>query len=103
MLTENEWSLLKTIEKSVFSVNVKQFADTKLFGELMSVFVEHRQVFGSGLTQQEAKNATIIAAIEYIETKGLEIDVDKTYIASQPKGTKPKKPQWTEKLKGKKI
>lgn len=80
---------------------MKQFAATQVFGGLNSVFVEDHQVFGSGSTQQEARNATIVSAFEYIETKGLEIDVGKIYVANLTKGPKPKQPQWMKNLKGK--
>lgn len=90
--------LLKIIEKNIFSVNFKQFSGIKDFGHLCSVYIEDQQVFGSGATQEEAKEATILAAFEYIET--LQKELDEIFIAKHPKGAEPKKPKWMIRLKG---
>lgn len=81
MLTENEWKLLKEVYTNVFSVNVDQSDDMR--GVLMSVLVNDHQVFGGGATVKEAKDATALAAFEYIEETGLEVGVDVIEISNR--------------------
>lgn len=68
----------------------------------MSVFVNDRQIFGGGQTEQEAKTATIISVFEYIVANRLEIDCEKIWIGNHAKDKKPEteKKRWTDKLKG---
>lgn len=88
-LTEIEWLLLKRIEENVYDVDAKLLKTVHGHSDFCSVYVEDRQVFESGRSKEEAKDATIKAALDIIQD--LEIDIDQIYFGKQPKSIKESK------------